>query len=84
MTAGLDGLRESRPYQLVGIGIPLRRSGVGLKNRSCDKCLKTLERVKGFPRGHIGLLPRYVLVRNSSCYLIAASSNNLVKAGYAT
>jgi hypothetical protein len=55
-----------------------------MKNRSCDKCLKTLERVKGFPRGHIGLLPRYVLVRNSGCYLIAASSNNLVKAGYAT
>jgi hypothetical protein len=27
MTAGLDGFRESRPYQLVGIGIPLRRSG---------------------------------------------------------
>jgi hypothetical protein len=25
----------------------------------------------------------YVLVRNSGCYLIAASSNNLVKAGYA-
>jgi hypothetical protein len=48
-----------------------------MKNRSCDKCLKTLERVKGFPRGHIGLLPRYVLVRNSGCYLIAASSNNL-------
>src|SRR5437763_9612581 len=27
MTAGLDGFRGSRPYQLVGIGIPLRRSG---------------------------------------------------------
>lgn len=25
MTAGLDKFRESRPYQLVGIGIPLRR-----------------------------------------------------------
>jgi hypothetical protein len=26
----------------------------------------------------------FSLVRNSGCYLIAASSNNLVKAGYAT
>jgi hypothetical protein len=51
-----------------------------MKNRSCDKCLKTLERMKGFLEGILA----YVLVRNSGCYLIAASSNKLVKAGYAT
>jgi len=28
MTAGLDGFRGARPYQLVGTGIPLRRSGL--------------------------------------------------------
>ena len=36
MTAGLDGFRGSRPYQLVGIGIPLRRSGFSRSVGSTD------------------------------------------------
>src|ERR1700704_4159699 len=36
MTAGLDGFRGSRPYQLVGIGIPLMRSGFSRSVGSTD------------------------------------------------
>jgi hypothetical protein len=36
MTAGLDGFRGPRPYQLVGIGIPLRRSGFSRSVGSTD------------------------------------------------
>jgi hypothetical protein len=52
MTAGLDGFRGSRPYQLVGSGITLRRSGFSRSVGSTDCTITcfSLSRVRGTPQ----------------------------------
>src|SRR5438128_8762507 len=52
MTAGLDGFRGSRPYQLIGIGIPLRRSGFSRSVGSTDCAITcfSLSQVRGTPQ----------------------------------
>ena len=51
MTAGLDGFRGSRPYQLVEIRIPLRRSGFSRSVGSTDCAITCFHSRKLAARG---------------------------------
>ena len=56
MTAGLDGFCGSRPYQLVGIGIPLRRSGFSRSVGSTDYAICVFHSRKLAARGMLSWL----------------------------